>query len=256
MVVLTGGPGIGKTTLWEAGIATARESNFQPLTARASFAEAELSFAAVTDLLDGIELGSFENLPDPQRRALEVALLRVAPGVQAPSSRAIALGFLNVVRSLSNRSSVLIAVDDLQWLDSASKEVLAFAMRRLVSESVVFLFARRPGEATDLERASGAGGGRIDLGPLSLGAIRELLSGRLGLRLPRHALLRLVDSTLGNPLFALEFGRSLVEGGLPGVSEEFSVPDRVEELLEVRVAQLSPSVRRSLLVVALTSDLR
>jgi DNA-binding CsgD family transcriptional regulator len=256
VVVLAGGPGIGKTTLWEAGIAAARESGFQALTARASCAEAELAFAALTDLLDRVELRSLDNLPAPQRRALEVALLRVEPGARAPSSRAMALGLLNVIRALCNRGSVLIAVDDVHWLDAASREVLAFAMRRLDSEPVVFLLARRPGEPTDLERACGARDTRIEVGPLTLGAIGLLLYERLRLSLPRHALRRLVDSTLGNPLFALELGRSLVQDGLPGIGEELSVPDRVEELLEVRVAQLSPSVHRLLLAVALTSDLR
>jgi DNA-binding CsgD family transcriptional regulator len=256
VVVLTGGAGIGKTALWEAGIELAREGGFRVLAARASSAEAELSFAALTDLLEGVELGSLEGLPAPQRRALEVALLRVEPRGQAPSSRAIGLGFLNVVRSLSSGGWVLIAVDDIQWLDSASRDVLAFAMRRLESESVVFLLARRPGRASDLERASSGRGESIDIGPLSLGAIRVLLFQRLGLSLPRHALRRLVDSTLGNPLFALEFGRSLVADGLPAGGEEFAVPDGVEELLEVRVAQLSPGVRRLLLAVALTGDMR
>jgi DNA-binding CsgD family transcriptional regulator len=256
MVVLTGGPGIGKTALWEAGIVAARQSGFWALTARASDAEAELSLAALTDLLDGVELGSLKTLPAPQRRALEVALLRVEPGGQPPSSRAIALGFLNAVRFLSKGERVLIAVDDLQWLDSASRDVLAFAMRRLESESIVFLLATRPGGGIELEQASGERGKRIDVGPLSLGAIRALLSQRLGLSLPRHTLRRLVDSTLGNPLFALEFGRSLLEDGLPGAGEELSVPDRVEELLEVRVVQLSRGMRRLLLAVALTGDLR
>ena len=255
-IVLTGGPGVGKTTIWEAGIAAARESGFRELTARTSGAEAELSFAALTDLLDGVELGSLENVPTPQRRALEVALLRVEPDGQPPSSRAIALGFLNVVRALSGGGPVLIAVDDLQWLDSASREVLAFAMRRLESESIVFLLARRPGDTTELERACRTRVTRLDVGPLSLGAIRVLLAERLGLSLSRHALRRLVESTLGNPLFALEFGRSLVEDGLPALGEELSVPDSVEELLEVRVAHLSPGVRRLLLAVALTGDLR
>ncbi len=255
-VVLTGGPGIGKTTLWEAGIAAARESGVRVLTARASSAESQLSFAALTDLLDGIELQSLQTLSVPQLRALEVALLRAEPGSQAPSARAIALGFLNAVRALSSGGVVLIAVDDLQWLDSPSREVLAFAMRRVESESVVFLLARRPGDATDLEQAVSRPGLRIDVGPLSLGAVRVLLFERLGLSLPRHALRRLVDSTLGNPLFALELGRSLIEDGVPRLDEELSVPNSVEHLLEVRVAQLAPRVRRLLLAVALTGDLR
>jgi predicted ATPase len=106
----------------------------------------------------------------------------------------------------------LVAVDDVQWLDSPSREVLTFAAPRLESSPVRFLLSKRPGRVSPLERAFGPTGlERLEVGPLSVGATRQLLLDRLGLSLPRRLLRRLVDSTLGNPLFALEVGRTLAD---------------------------------------------
>ncbi len=255
-LVLSGGPGIGKTTLWEAGIAAARERGFRVLSCRASSAEARLSFAALIDLLDGVDGGDLAHLPAPQLQALEVALLRAEPAGAPPESGAIALGFLNALRSLAADGHLLVAVDDVQWLDPPSAEALAYAARRLAAEPVGFLLARRPGRSFDLERAFGAKRlDRIEVGPLSLGALRLLLSRRLKLSLPRYLLRRLLDSTLGNPLFALEVGRMLVEAGEPAVGRELPVPDAVEDLLGTRVARLPARARRLLLAVALSADL-
>ena len=87
-------------------------------------------------------------------------------------------------------------------------------------------------------------------------AIRHILLERFGLSLPRHVLRRLYEATLGNPLFALELGRTLREDGLPAAGEDFPVPAAVEDLLGTRVAGLSPSVRRVLLAVALGPTVR
>jgi hypothetical protein len=78
-LVFSGGPGIGKTTPWEAGIAAARTRGLRVLVSRASVAETRLSFGTLVDLLDGIDLNSLAGLPPPQLRALEVALLRTEP---------------------------------------------------------------------------------------------------------------------------------------------------------------------------------
>src|SRR5947199_9798134 len=78
-LVLAGGAGIGKTTLWEAGIAAARERGLLVLASRPSGAEARLSFATLTDLCDGVALGGLADVPAPQRAAVEVALLRAEP---------------------------------------------------------------------------------------------------------------------------------------------------------------------------------
>jgi DNA-binding CsgD family transcriptional regulator len=253
-LVLVGGPGIGKTTLWEAGAAAARGSGFQVLAARASGADAQLAFSALIDLLDEIGLQELDALPAPQRRALEVAVLRADPTGPPPELRAIALGLLNVLRRLADGERLLIAIDDLQWLDAHSLEVLTFVAPRLDVSNVRFLLSRRPGGASPLERAAGPPLERLDVGALSLGATRELLRDRLGLNLPRQLLRRVVDLTTGNPLFALEVGRTLAAGDLPGLGEDLPVPETVEDLLGTRVERLSAGVCRLLLAVALSQD--
>ena len=142
-LVLVGGPGIGKTTLWEAGIAAASRRGFAVLSTGASSAPARLAFAALIDLFDQIETELLLELPAPQRRALEVALLRVEPSGRPPESRAIALAALNLFRAVAVRRPLLIAVDDVQWLDSPSREVLTFAAPRLESGPVRFLLSKR-----------------------------------------------------------------------------------------------------------------
>jgi DNA-binding CsgD family transcriptional regulator len=152
---------------------------------------------------------------------------------------------------------VLVAVDDLHWLDAQSADALAYAARRLGDEGVAWLATGRPGGATALERAFPRERiQRLEVGPLSLGALRRLLSVRLGLSLPRYTLRRLVELTLGNPLFALEVGRTLAEQGGRAPGGDLPVPDAVESLLGTRVARLTAPSRRLLLALALSADLR
>jgi AAA ATPase domain len=255
-LLLTGGPGVGKTTLWEAGVAEARDRGVRVLVARPSGAEAEHSFSALIDLCEGIEPVVLSSLPAPQLAALEVALLRVEPSVIPPEPHAIGLGLLNGLRALAAREPLLIAIDDLQWLDPPSADALVFVARRLQDEDVRFLVARRPGRRSALEQAVERRSlQRLEVRPLSVGATRQLLSGRLSLTVSRPLLHRIVDSTLGNPLFALELGRSLLEHGLPSVGEDIPVPDSVEDVLGTRVAALPGEVSRLLLAVALSADL-
>ena len=143
-LVLLGGPGIGKTTLWEVGIEAARRRGVRVLAARPSAAETQLSLAALADLLDEVDFGALTALPGPQLHALDVALLRAEATGPAPEPRAVALGFLNALRALAAEEPLLIAVDDEQWLDPASADALAFAVRRLGGDRVRFLLARRP----------------------------------------------------------------------------------------------------------------
>ena len=256
-LVLTGGPGIGKTTLWDAAVETGRGRGLRVLAARASDADTQLSFAALIDLLDGVDEDELATLPPPRRHALEVALLRAQPSGAPPEPHAIALGLLDALRSLAHRGPLLVAVDDLQWLDRASEDALAFAVRRLTDEPAAFLLARRPGPRSELERALDAKDPeRVEVRPPSLNAIRTILSERLGLTLPRHVLRRLYDATLGNPLFALELGRKVQDDGVPAIGEDLPVPDDVEELLGTRVAGLPEAVRHVLLAVALSPTLR
>ena len=255
--VLAGGAGIGKTTLWEAAIDLAHERGLRVLVARASGAEAQLSFSTLIDLCDGLQTEDLADLADPQRVALEVALLRTAPQGAGLSEHAIALGFRNVLRALSARAPVLLAIDDVQWLDAPSFEVLAFLARRLNDQRVAFLLTRRAETPTALERVLERGDLQcLDVGPLSSGAIRRLLIERLGLSVSRHLLHRIVDITLANPLFALELGRELLATRVPATAEELPVPAGIEDLLGVRVASLPDRLRRLLVAVALSADVR
>jgi DNA-binding CsgD family transcriptional regulator/tetratricopeptide (TPR) repeat protein len=255
-LVLTGWPGIGKTTLWEAGVETARGGGLRVLSARPSDAEARLLFGALLDLLDPVGAGELGALPPPQLEALEVALLRRASPADAPPANAVAVGLLNALRALSARDALLVALDDVQWLDAASASALAFAARRLGGDRVRFLLARRPGRVTVVEQALEHGGIEyLELTGLSLGGARRLLLERRGLSLSRHAMRRIYEATLGNPLFALEVGRTLVADGVPA-SGELPVPERIEELLGTRVAALPAAPKRLLTIVALSPDLR
>jgi DNA-binding CsgD family transcriptional regulator len=254
-LVLTGGPGIGKTTLWVATIDMAREQGSRVLVARPSSAEAQLSFAALVDLCEGVRSEELAALSAPQRRALGVALLRLDPGDAHPEPHAIALGFLNALRALAEQAPLVIAVDDIQWLDTPSAEVLSFAVRRLGPEPIRFLLAERSGSSSPLtpmlERANVE---RVEVGPLSFGALRRLLSERLGLSLSRQLLHRLVELTLGNPLFALESGRVLLERGIPESGDALPLPGGIEDMLGTRVASLAGDVRRLLVAVALSGE--
>jgi DNA-binding CsgD family transcriptional regulator len=255
-VILVGGAGIGKTTLWEATVGSARAQGARVLLARPSAGEVRLAFAGLIDLCDRVEPGVLGELPAPQRAALDAALLRAEPAREGIASGAIAVGFLAVLRALALQSRVLIAVDDLQSLDSPSEEMLAFAARRLEGAEIGFVLARRPGRAGELERAlAGRGLERVAVGSLTLGAVRNLLFGRLGLGVSRQLMRRIMETTDGNPLFAFEMGRSLVERGPPLLEGAVPLPDSVQEILGIRVARLPPPVRRVLLAVALSGHL-
>ena len=216
-----------------------------------------MSFTALIDLFDGVGADTLAGLPAPQARALEVALLRREPAADAPEPGAIALGVLNGLRALAAAGPVLVAIDDLQWLDPPSAEALGFAARRLDGAPVRFLLARRPRRVGPLERALGRGAlARLDVGPLDLDATRGLLAGRLGVSVSRPLLRRVADATLGNPLFALELGRTLAAGGPPAIGAELIVPEAVEDVLGTRVAALPDGQRRILLAVALSGDIK
>src|SRR5262245_31683956 len=129
VLLFEGAAGIGKTTLWQSGVALARERLFWVLSCRPAEAETKLAYAALGDLLEPVLDHVLPGLPEPQQRALEVALLRADGGRGRVAPRAVSVGVLSVLRALSSIGPVLVAVDDVQWLDAASSRVLAFAVR-------------------------------------------------------------------------------------------------------------------------------
>jgi DNA-binding CsgD family transcriptional regulator len=255
-LLFTGGPGIGKTALWEEGLRLARDRGIRVLAARPGDAEAEVSFAGLFDLLAGIDIGTVGGLPAPQRRALEAALLRAEPAGGPPERFAISAGFFGVLHSLAAAESLLIAVDDLQWLDPASAEVLGFAARRARGERFRFLLSRRSGTATDVERElAPAGVHRAEVEALSLSATRRLLWQRLDLTLPPWTLSRVFDATQGIPLLALELGRVLAGGRTWATGTELPIGDLVGNPFGARMAKLSGPGRQALLAAALSGHI-
>jgi DNA-binding CsgD family transcriptional regulator len=214
-LVLSGEPGIGKTILWEAGVEEAGRRFDRILTCRGVEAEASLSFAALSELLLPVFEEAASSLVSPRRRALEVALLIAEPGEVTPDAHAIGLAVLDVLGFVAERGPVLVALDDVQWLDPASAGVLQIALRRLRQEPIglVATLRRAPELAAPLELEQAFPEGslrRLTLGPLSLGPLHDLLEQRLALELTRPELVRVQEATAGNPFFALELGRELV----------------------------------------------
>jgi DNA-binding CsgD family transcriptional regulator len=243
-LVLSGEPGIGKTSLWHAGVEEAQESCGRVLTCRGIEAEASLSFAGLSELLAPVFEQTAHSLVAPRRRALEIALLLAEPGDVAPDPHAIGLAVLDVLHVLTERDSVLVALDDVQWLDPASAGVLQIAFRRLREEPVGLLATVRVGQevesAIELDRSFPESRFvELSIGPLSMGAVHTLLEERLGLALTRPELARVQEATAGNPFFALELGRELVRTNTrPTPGQALRVPESLRELLGGRLARL------------------
>lgn len=105
------------------------------LSCRASQAEARLTYVALGDLLAPIGPAAFERLPEPQRRALEIALLRAEPDGNARDVLAVRAGVTSLISSIAADTPLIIGIDDLHWLDVPSVWALEFALRRLPSAS-------------------------------------------------------------------------------------------------------------------------
>jgi AAA ATPase domain len=237
VLLLTGEPGTGKSALWEAGLGLAGQCGFRVLSARPSEAEAPHSFAALFDLLETVGADILGELPGPQRRALEVALLRSDPAGQPPGPFAVAAGLLGVLRGLAAHAPLLVAIDDLQWLDPASAAALAFAMRRLDARQGRFLLARRSGQPTGAERTLGAAGvRRVEVGPLSIEGTYRLLAQRTGLAVPPRTLSRLHAAARGIPLLVLELGQLLAARGPRFLDAGLPVADFPPSPSQARVA--------------------
>ena len=128
-LLIEGEIGIGKTTLWREGAAEAGRRGLQVLLSRPVEAEIALPFAVLGDLLGEVPDAALGRLPDPQREALEVALLRAGTKSGGLQRRAVALGVLGAIRVLAEDTPLVVAIDDTQWLDSPSADALAFADR-------------------------------------------------------------------------------------------------------------------------------
>ena len=246
-LVLDGEAGIGKSTLWLAGVEHARTQGLGVLSARPAEAESSLAYVGLGDLFEDVLDDVLPALTPPRRRALEIAMLRDEASGERLDDRALAVAVRDVLELLGEHGRILLAVDDVQWLDLSSSSALAFALRRLKGSQVLVLLARRPaGEAgaPGLEQALAADRvQRLPVGPLSIGALHSVLRDRLGRSFARQTLLRIHDRSGGNPFFALELARAL-EADVDRL-EPLPVPETLEEVSH-RARHTAPTLPRAL----------
>jgi DNA-binding CsgD family transcriptional regulator len=252
VLALEGEPGIGKTTLWREGMRAARARASLVLTCRPAQAEARLSFVGLIDLLGPVADQVLGGLPEPQRRVLEVALVRSRGDGLRADRTTISVAFLSALRLLVASGPVLVGVDDAQWLDRSSAAVLEFALRRLEREPVRVLTSIRLSEEPieTFDRAAGERRGVLRIGPLSVAALHEVIKERLGVVLARPTLIKLARLSAGNPFYALEVARAVRDNGEPRAGEPLPVPDDLGKLVRGRIRRLPAESRHALLVAS------
>lgn len=223
-LVVFGEPGIGKTALWRHAIARCREAGCQLLITRPSEEEMPLSGCGLVDLLE-------ESAVDLDRLRAEEDPLECGRTV------------LEALRRLAASGPTVVAIDDLQWLDSVSARALRYALRRADREPLGVLGTARSAQPDPLGIRETLPPGRsetVELGPLSLGALRRLLSGTVS-AISRPALAQIHSLSGGNPLYALELARAMPDGrrstdiALPG-----SLRTALEHRLDALPARLEP----------------
>lgn len=249
MIVISGEAGIGKTTVW--GAALARAHGFRALVARPAGSESQLAYSALNDLLAGCVDSLLPQLRPARARMLRVALLLEEPGPVPVSSRAVAFALLDALRLLVRAGDrPLVAVDDAQWLDPASATALGFALRRLGGDGgVAGLLSCRAERGTVVEPSLTADRTlRIELGPLSTGALFRIIRERLGRSVPMPLLAKIHQASDGNPFYALELARRSLEAG------SLSMPESMAALARERLAGFPGPTVEAMLEVAALSD--
>ncbi|MBX3032032.1 MAG: AAA family ATPase [Chloroflexi bacterium] len=262
VVVIEGEPGMGKTTLWEAATAAARDRGVRVLDARPTEVEADLAYAGLHDLVREVTDAELGVLPTPQRHALDTALYRGRPEddpeAGAPEAGVLTVALGSLLHSLSRQAPVLVAVDDIHWLDRASLGPVGAMVRRLtdvragLTDARVCLLAaaRVPEDGAD-HGTAGRGAWldiawteRVALRPLSMGALHRLLGDRLGISLARPALVRFHALTGGNPLLAIELAGAWGAAAVERAEAGQALPRTLDSLLLGRIDRLEPADRR------------
>jgi DNA-binding CsgD family transcriptional regulator len=248
VLVLRGEPGIGKTALLD--YAAGRALGFRVVRAWGVESEMELAFAGLHQLCVPM-LGRLDQLPGPQRDALAVAF-GMAEG-QAPDRFLVGLAVLSLLAATAEDRPLACLVDDVQWLDRASVQCLAFAARRLLAEPVALIFAARgPGDGHELAGLPG-----LAVTGLDDADAHAVLASAVGARLDARVADLIVAETRGNPLALLELPRGLAPVelaggfGLPGAAPLASA---IEDSFARQLDALPDQTRRLLLLAAADSS--
>lgn len=253
-LMFEGEAGIGKTTAWAHTVQRAADAGVRVLSTRASAAEARMTFAALAELLDGVDPSLLGALAPVQRIALDRVLLRGDAGPPT-DERVASAAFLSLLELLSAQSPVLVAIDDVQWLDSSSKTAVAFAARRLKGPIGVLVTARTgEPDGTDtswLQLPHHDGLTRVSLRPLSPGALHTVIADQLGRALPRPLIDKIHQISGGNPFFALELART--DEDTPALNR-VELPGSLTAVVDRRLGTVTGEPARVLLAAACAGD--
>ena len=243
-LVVTGEAGVGKSALLEHLAASA--TGCEVARATGVQAESELAFGTLHQLCAPL-LRHLDRLPDPQRDALGTTFgLRTGP---APDRFLLGLAVLSLVAEAAADRPLVCLIDDAQWLDTGSAQVLGFVARRLMAESVALVFALRD---TDPHPAL-VGLPRMVVEGLPPDDARALLDAAVPGPLDRRVRDRIVAETRGNPLALLELPLGLTHAELAGgfgLSSAAGLSGRIEDSFRRRLVKLSPDQRRLVLLAA------
>jgi DNA-binding CsgD family transcriptional regulator len=243
-LVVRGEAGIGKTALLDR--CTGRASDFQVARIAGVESEMELPFAALHQLCAPM-LSKLETLPDPQKNALQVAFGITSGNV--PDRFLVGLATLSLLAEVALKRPLLCVIDDAQWLDAASGQVLGFVGRRLLGESLLMFFAvREPTEDRHLE-----GLPKLVLSGLTDEDARALLAAATPGRVDGAVEDRMVAETRGNPLALLELPKGLTAAELAGgfaVPNSSGLPGQLEGHFLRRLEALPEAAQHLMLLAA------
>jgi DNA-binding CsgD family transcriptional regulator len=252
-LVLEGDVGIGKSTLWLAGVAAARERGYVVLQSRPAESEQAMAHVALGDLFRSVKPADLASLSGPQRAAFESAVL-IEGGSGGPAEpRALGVAILSLLPRLAAGRPLVIAIDDCQWLDGSSTATLGFVLRRIEDTPIRLLLSRRPTPTgpTPIEDAAAlADIERVQVGPMSVGGIQLLLGDRLAYQPSRNQLIRIHEASGGNPFYALELARAQSPDVGAAPDAPLVVPPSLERLVRARLTALEPVTRHALLLLA------
>jgi len=258
-LLIRGEAGIGKTAIWRAAIEQARGSGANVLRAAPAESEWGLTLAGLTDLLSEVTEEPMAALPPVQHHAIEIAVLRAEPAGQLPDQRMLSVATTSLLRQLASARPLVIAIDDTQWVDDTTASILAFAIRRLEDRSVGVLLAVRGAAGASVQALFAgvprAGQQHLEVGPLPLAALHRLFLARFGRSFPRLVLVRIEEASGGNPFYALEIARTLIETDsvvTPG--EPLPIPTTLGALVEARIGALPETTRTVLLLAAVAAE--
>ena len=247
-LLIAGEAGIGKSWLWRETVRAAEERGYRVLACQPTKSETGIGFAGLIDLLGSWADEAANDLPGPQEQALEAAMMRRSSDT-AIAHGAVAIAVFNVLRGLARTAPTMVAIDDPQWLDMPTRQALGFALRRLKGEQLALVVTQRTDLRTDalVEHLPVT---RLTVPPMSLGATYRLIRERLGVPLARPALVRVHETSGGNPFFSLELARAWTERDVGADVEHLPVPERLSGLLRSRLAELPEPTRHVLLLTA------